>query len=334
MNTIKQIIRKLKRIDTALIFPHVNPDGDALGSSIALADALNQNKVDASILIDEELEPKFKFLDLSNIFVKQDKKLIYKNILTGKKLDLKKKDINLSILVDNNTLNRIEGRREAFALGSETMIIDHHYFDDYDADYAFIVPLAPACVQLIFNILKTMRVKFNESIVNALYTGLLTDTGSFKYQNVTKLTHDMAGFLHDRGVNHTQIYSKLFENNPIEKLKLESLMVDRAFKIKDNIVMTYVKREDVERLGANMHDADSLSAKLRGIKDIDIAIVLREYVDNETKVSMRSSNDYDVNGFASIMGGGGHKKAAGFTVMSPIEEAVERVKEKALEFYG
>lgn len=170
MNTIKEIAQKLKQAQSVLLFPHVHMDGDALGSSAALAGALRKQGKTCYVLIEDEIAGNLKFLDRDYCTDNQD-------IID---------DPDLCVYIDCGDESRIPKRYGKFLSGRETMCIDHHRTNNSDTDYAYVDPDAAATGEIIYDIITTMGDEIDAHTGEALYAALTTDTGNFQYSNCTK----------------------------------------------------------------------------------------------------------------------------------------------------
>ena len=193
MNTIKEIAQKLKQAQSVLLFPHVHMDGDALGSSAALAGALRKQGKTCYVLIEDEIAGNLKFLDRDYCTDNQD-------IID---------DPDLCVYIDCGDESRIPKRYGKFLSGRETMCIDHHRTNSSDTDYVYVDPDAAATGEIIYDIITAMGDEIDAHTGEALYAALTTDTGNFQYSNCTKKTHEIAAALYDSGMNHSEVCIQL-----------------------------------------------------------------------------------------------------------------------------
>ena len=297
MNTIKEIAQKLKQAQSVLLFPHVHMDGDALGSSAALAGALRKQGKTCYVLIEDEIAGNLKFLDRDYCTDNQD-------IID---------DPDLCVYIDCGDESRIPKRYGKFLSGRETMCIDHHRTNSSDTDYAYVDPDAAATGE-------------------ALYTALTTDTGNFQYSNCTKKTHEIAAALYDSGMNHSEVCIQIYENVSVGRIRLDNMIMNTLDIFADGkAAMAYVTQQMLEETGTGMDETEGIVSTLRSIRGVEISVFLKEYGTEEIKVSMRAKTYADVAEIAVEFDGGGHTKAAGFTGRGSLEEIKAVVRSRIEE---
>lgn len=307
-NPIEIIAEKLLSVDSVLLFPHVNMDGDALGSSVALCKSLRLLGKKCNILISEEIPMYLRFLDRDYC------------ITNGEKF----KNPDLCIAIDCGEVSRFIKRKDFFFKGQSTMCIDHHISSEPIFDYNYVNSGASATAVLIYHILKLINAPIDKEIGEALWAGITTDTGNFQYSNTTKETHEIVAELYDTGIDHNGVSIKIYENVRPEKILMTNKVMDNlAFFANGRGAITYATRDIFQETGATLDETEGIVETLRRIAGVEVATFLKEDGEDTITVSMRSKTDADVAEIATRFNGGGHKKAAGCTINATMDFAVK-----------
>lgn len=324
-NSLTEIADKIMEADNILLFPHVNMDGDALGSSAALCKGLRLLGKRCSILIEDDVPGYLMFLDKAYCIDNAEK--------------IKHPD--LCICVDCAEISRFKKRKEKFMQGKVSMCLDHHITSDPFCDYNYIDGHAAATAEIIFKLLKELEVEMDKEIGEALWAGITTDTGNFQYSNTTRETHEIVVQLYDLKIDHNDISVKIYENVRPEKMLMTNKVMDNIkFFAGGKAAITYVTLDMLKETGAKADETEGIVEKLRCIAGVEIAAFLKEDTEERIKVSMRSKSYANVAEIAMRFNGGGHTKAAGCTInadmpfalkmmMSEIEIALKEAFEKA-----
>ena len=308
--TLDNILEEIKKANSIVIVTHESPDGDAIGSSLAMELALRSIGKKSDIII-PEYPRTFNFLPNA------------KNVKD--KSDLKKYDLAISL--DCTDLRRINGK-EYFEEAKRTIVIDHHGTNSMYGDINFVNPVAPACCEILVGMFTYFNIDINQEIGTCILTGIITDTGGFKYQSVTAETFEFTAELLRKGVNVSEIYQTALETRTMANFQLLKKTLNRMEILEDGkVTFTYITNQDETEVNAEPGDHEGLVEIGRDIEGDEISILLRQK-DNEDKykVSMRSRNYVNVSDICYIFGGGGHPKAAGCL----IQGTVEQIKEKLL----
>ena len=308
--TLDNILEEIKKANSIVIVTHESPDGDAIGSSLAMELALRSIGKKSDIII-PEYPRTFNFLPNA------------KNVKD--KSDLKKYDLAISL--DCTDLRRINGK-EYFEEAKRTIVIDHHGTNSMYGDINFVNPVAPACCEILVGMFTYFNIDINKEIGTCILTGIITDTGGFKYQSVTAETFEFTAELLRKGVNVSEIYQTALETRTMANFQLLKKTLNRMEILEDGkVTFTYITNQDETEVNAEPGDHEGLVEIGRDIEGVEISILLRQK-DNEDKykVSMRSRNYVNVSDICYIFGGGGHPKAAGCL----IQGTVEQIKEKLL----
>ena len=306
----------LNNAESVLIFPHVNPDGDALGSCAALCRVLRNSGKEAWILLDESVPKYLSFMDTE--FCTCDHGCIA--------------EPDICICVDCSEEKRFPDRAEKFNSGRTKLCLDHHATSGSFGDYYYIDGAEAATAQIIYKLLLEMGAQIDRNTAASLYTGISTDTGNFQYSNTTPETHMIAAELMKTGMDHVSITVALYQNVSLTKVRLEARILDKMeIFAGGKAVISYVDSSMLQEVSAKMEDSESAIDTLRNIEGVEIAAFLKEKGD-AVKVSMRAKSAGRVDEIAVKFGGGGHAKAAGCTLEMSIAEATDAIKKEIISY--
>lgn len=310
---LNDIIKSSKNI---LILSHVNPDGDTLGSMCALFGIIKDNFKKKCDILTVSAAPKvYEFMP----FLNQAKKL--------DDMDMSR-EYDLVINVDIASPDRACEAQKLFEKAKHTVNIDHHKTNNAYAELNYINPDASSTGEVLFDYFVKSDFKISLDSAICLYTAILTDTGSFRFDNTTRKTFECASKLTDIGVKPSDIYKKVYESDSKELVLFQAHCVSKAkFLCEDKIAYTTVFRKDMEMFSANDECMEGLTEKLRAIASTRLAFVVKEMKSGASKISMRSKFA-DCAKICAKFGGGGHKFASGCTVKAPVDEAVNMILEE------
>ena len=234
-------------------------------------------------------------------------------------------EYDLAISLDCSDIKRLNGFAVYFEKAKATINIDHHGSNTMFADYNFVNPDAPACCQILITVLEFIGVDISIEIGTCILTGIITDTGGFKYPGTSSETFEFTSELLAMGVNVSDVYKRVLEVKTKANFELTKICINRLEFLEDGkVAYTYVNREDLERVDAEAGDHEGLVNIGREIEGVEVSILLRE-VENGFKVSLRSNNYVNVSDVSLMFGGGGHIRAAGCTINAPLEEVKTRI---------
>lgn len=309
--TLDNIIEEIDKAKNIVILTHEMPDGDAIGSSLALYAGLKQLGKDVDVII-PEYSKTFEFLPNSNEIKKEGRNEVY----------------DLAIALDCGDIKRLNGFAKYFEDANTKISIDHHSSNTMFADYNFVNPAAPACAQILVIVLEALGVIINKEIGTCLLTGIITDTGGFKYKGVTAETFEFVAELLNRGVNVSDVYKKVLQTISKARFELTRIALNRLeFLENGKLTFTYITKEDEEKVGAGSNDHDGIVERGRDIEGVEVSIFLRE-TDNGYKISLRSNEYVNVSDICLMFGGGGHIRAAGGNINLPFEQAKTKIVEE------
>lgn len=318
-NTFEEIGKALSAGHKILLFPHINADGDTVGSCIALCRALRQAGKECWILIEDRIPGNLRFLDDDYCTLDQD--------ILGKP--------DISVCVDCSDMSRLHDRGKRFLTAGTTVCIDHHLTADRFCDLNYIDSNAAATGELIYKLLLACGVQLDKEIGEALFTAIVTDTGRFQYKNTSKQTHEIAAALYDTGIDAGYICTEIYESMRMEKLMIRNKALNTLSTVAGGkAVIAYVTQEMLSETGAFMDETDGVVEELRSIKGVEAAAFLKESQDGKIKVSFRSKQSLDVAEIAESFGGGGHIRAAGCTLACGLSDAYDQIKERLTACLG
>ncbi|MFU0823878.1 DHH family phosphoesterase [Clostridium sp.] len=300
------IIEKIKESKKVGITCHISPDGDSLGSSLALMQGLLNMGKNAYIISKEEVPETFYYLPYCDRI--------------SKDLSYVLEDTDTVIVLDCGNFERINADIDLNNRGYTLINIDHHISNDNYGDLNYIDIKAAAVAEIIYELLDTLNVNIDKDIATCLYTSILTDTGSFRHSNTTKLTHKIAGELIDKKIDFSEIHRKIFENISFERLRLQGKVIEKMqLELSRRLCIMEVTKEMIEEFNIDKSDTSDLVNLGTQIDTVEVAILLKE-CDCITKVSLRSKKKVDVRKIAEMFNGGGHVRAAGFSTNISLEE--------------
>lgn len=307
----EEVIPYIKRHDKILILPHINEDGDALGSSFALKLILESMGKTAYVM----LSAPHKFC--SFLYGADDNKAF--------------DDYTLAISVDCADSERLGDRKKYFEDCPQKIVIDHHATNPGYGDKYVVDGTVSACGELIFRLACELDTEITGEIATDLYLAISADSGGFRYSNVSPETLRIGARLLECGAEFVKVNELLYESNSMQKLELmkyalQSLETFNGGKIAC-ITLTY---SQFNQSGAKPEDADGLVNLPRSLETADIAVFLREKKDGTVKASLRSNQNADVSEICSYFGGGGHMRAAGCNFNCGLDEAKKKIIEKCV----
>ena len=294
MTTIDQILKCIKKSKNIVIVTHENPDGDAVGSSLAMYHALKGLKKNVDIIIPEYAKCFNELPGIDEVIKESDK--VY----------------DLAISLDAATDKLLNVWVKYFREADQRIVIDHHSTNTMFGDINYVDLSAPACAQVVYMLIKHYRWKITPEIGTCIMAGIITDTGGFQYSGVSKDTFNIAAELLDVGVNISKVYKKVFDTKTKSSFELRRIAIDRMEFLEDGkIAFTYVTNEDERKVNAGVGDYEGIVSEGRSVEGVEVSIFLHELKDGEFKISLRSNSYVNVSDVCIMFGGGGHIRAAG-----------------------
>jgi phosphoesterase RecJ-like protein len=310
----QRALEELRGAQKLIVVSHENPDGDALGSLLAMRDILRSLGKDAEAFIDPRelpLPQEYRFLPLDDA-------------LHDPPADLAERTV---VFVDCGSLER--NPAEAFRrAGVHILNIDHHHDNTCFGTVNLVDPTASCTAEIVWDLMYGLDVEPTREIAEALYVGLITDTGRFMYENTGPRAHLMAAALIDVGVDVPTIYRRVYEGVPYGKLALLARGLAKVRRYDNGrLTVTELDACDFAESGAEESYSEGVIDHLRAVEGTAVAALVRDRIsagDGERKVSLRASDDrVDVSRIARLQGGGGHRGAAGFTTAMGWDELVK-----------
>jgi len=304
--TIKQTAQLIKQCSSIALFAHTIPDGDTVGSCIALAHGLKQLGKTVEIFCDYPITGKLATFD--------EVKLIH-NQFFGK--------YDLFVAVDCGDIFRTGEFSGLYDSQKETLTIDHHGGECF-SKYNCLFQYASTC-QIVFEILKELGIEFNPTIATYLYMGLCTDTGNFSNSNTDADSHNMAGELINFGADFQHINRTFFRDIELNELKLHARVLSRMRTYYDGqMILLYVHQADIDEFGLDNTVTTGLVHYANDVVTAKVAVCVSQDGENAYKVSMRGKN-YNVREVCQHFGGGGHLMAAGCRICGYFEDVIEQL---------
>ena len=308
--TLDKILEEIKNAEKIVLLTHEMPDGDAMGSCLAMMFALKSIGKNPDVII-PNYSNCFKFLPGMEK-VKENS-------------DIEKYD--LAIALDCADGKILCGYEEYFEKAKKKIVIDHHGSNKMYGDLNFVNPGSPACCEVLITMFDYFEIEINKDIGTCLITGIITDTGGFNY-NVNPETFDFAAMLLRKGIKTSDVYARVLKTKTRANYELTRIANDRMEFLEDGkITFTYITNEDEEKVGAQMGDHEGLVEIGRDIEGVEVSIFLHGVSDkpNGFKISLRSKDYVNVSDVCIMFGGGGHIRAAGAFCLGTPEQIKEKI---------
>lgn len=304
---MKKIINEIKKAKKVIIFTHRDPDGDAIGSMIAMYIALSSIGKNVDMFCSNKVPDIYRFLPSS-------KKVKNK---AGVRYDL-------GIFVDCGSIERVNGKADFDTHADTTINIDHHPDNTRFGDINYIEGISSVS-EIIFKLFKKMNIKITKDIATCLYAGVITDTGNFRYDYTTSDTFETAKQLKKAGADSTFIAMSVYENKTLSSVKILGAAMHGLKSSKTGkVAWAVITQKMMNDAGATDEDLTGIVDLIRSVKGVEVAILFREE-SYGTKVNFRSKFKVNVSAIAGRLGGGGHVRASGAVVNADIKIAQKKV---------
>jgi bifunctional oligoribonuclease and PAP phosphatase NrnA len=319
-----QVVNELRAADKLLLTTHENPDGDALGSLLAMHWILEQLGKDSLMFMSpDEFPLPWEYRQWTF-----DKRLV-----GAPPDDVAERTI---VFLDCGNIDRMP---VDFLQGDGLHIlnIDHHHDNTRFGTVNLVCSVASSTAEMVWRIAKELGAEITPRIADALYTGLVTDTGRFMYENTSPTAHRMAAELIEAGVEPHQVYRRLYENLPFRRVQLLQRALASVERFDGGgITIAHLTKDDYEQTGAFETDSEGVVDHMRAVEGTAVAVLVRELLSEDRegmrKVSLRATDgSVDVSSIARAFGGGGHPQAAGFSTPLPYPELVAKLRELVSE---
>ncbi|HEX9765962.1 MAG TPA: bifunctional oligoribonuclease/PAP phosphatase NrnA [Nitriliruptorales bacterium] len=298
---------------------HADPDGDALGSLLALHHALRSLGYATVASWGSQpfaIPPQYTFLPGLDTLTPPSAFPLAADLL---------------VTLDAGSPERLGSLSRALSRARRVLVIDHHASNDAFGDVNLVAPHAAASVVVVEELLRRLGATIDRDVAACLYTGLVTDTGRFQYRNTDPEVMELASRLLAHDIRHSEISRQMFETHSFGYLKTLAAVLDRArFDHEVSLIHSYVTQQDLTRWGVAFEETEGLIDVLRTADSAEVVMILKQAQDGTWRVSLRSKGRVDVGALASDLGGGGHAYSAGFTGTADPDELVGAVRERLL----
>ncbi|MCI8610178.1 MAG: bifunctional oligoribonuclease/PAP phosphatase NrnA [Firmicutes bacterium] len=327
-NTFQEIAKQLLAAKSVLIYPHVNMDGDAMGSGTAMCRALRSLGKESYVLIEDDIARNLQFLDEGYCTRNQD---VMENP-------------EVSLCLDCGDMSRFPKRKDKFLEGKVTICIDHHRTSQPFCDFNYIDPGVAATGELIYQLLLAMDAPKDRQTANALFAAISTDTGNFQHSNTTKQSHMIVADLYDWGVEANMVSREIYNRVRLERIRIQNrALQNMEIFAGGQAAMAYVDGRMLLETGAGMDETEGTVDQLKSIDGVEIAVFVKSdwpmdrseepsapwlALPEKVKISMRAKSWSNVAAIAEKLGGGGHIKAAGCTLNMPLKDALPLIKKE------
>ena len=307
--TLDNILEEIKKAQSIVILTHESPDGDAIGSVLSMKLALKSIGKDAHIIM-PEYSRLFNFLPGTNEIKKES--------------DIDKYDLAISL--DCATLKRLT-ENKYFENAKTKIVIDHHGSNTMYGDINFVNPVAPACCEILVGMFQYFDIEITKDIGSCILAGIITDTGGFKYPAVTPETFEFTAELLRKGVNVSDIYTRVLQTKTKANFELTKRVIDRMEILENGkVTFTYIDKKDEEEVNAEPGDHEGLVEIGRDIEGVEVSVFIRQNVEKDGyKASLRASKLVNVSDVCMMFGGGGHPRAAGCLIKGNREQVKNKI---------
>ncbi len=311
--TYREIIKSIADAESVLVTSHMGPDGDSIGSQLALARYIKDQGKEVTIINHGSIPGTYKFLP--------DMELIIKPNEAGKK-----DNFDLAIILECPDTQRTGDVADMIGNGTKLINIDHHPDNTDFGDINLVDTGAAAVAEILADIFLEAGYEIDNDTAVLLYTAILTDTGRFRFESTTQRTREIAGKLIEAGANPRQICDNIYYSYSEKVLKLTGKVLSRVRLFENGkVCLISLDRKLLEDNGYSLTDTEGMTEYTLYLRGVTVGAMLREIEDNITKVSLRSRGNIDVSEVAHKYGGGGHFNAAGCTINLPINSAEEKL---------
>ena len=307
--TLDEILKEINKAQNIVILTHESPDGDAVGSSLALKLAIEKLDKNVDVII-PEYSRLFNFLPAANE-IKKESEI---------------KNYDLAISVDCANLKRL-AKREYFEQAKKIIVVDHHGSNNMYGDLNYVNPASPACCEVLAGMIEYFEINIDKSIGTCIMTGIITDTGGFRHAGINSETFEFTAELIRKGVNIPDIYKRTLRTKTRANFELTKRIMSRMELLEDGkITFTYITSEDEKETGAEPGDHEGLVDIGMDIEGVEVSIFIRQKEEeNAYKISMRSGDNVNVSDICLMFGGGGHQRAAGALIQGNVEQVREKI---------
>lgn len=297
---MRKVTDALQAASNILVFPHITMDGDTIGSCVALTVALKKMGKNVFMCVDESFPYQYQFLIDENFIIRFDEKDVIPNL-------------DCSVAIDSSDMGRLGARAALFCRAPVTVNIDHHKSNMKFAGINYVSPGKAATAEIIYELIKKLGCEIDMVTASAIYVGLVTDTGGFRFSNTTPQSHIIAAELLKTGIDVSAMSKIIFDEMSLSKLKLIARAIDSIeMFLDDRLAIMSLNEVDIRQTGSLPEDFSEIVNFGRNIRGVEVAVLIRTTEKDKSKVSIRTNKFFDASDFAAIFAGGGHARAAGF----------------------
>jgi len=306
---LKEFVRLITNADSIVVITHIAPDGDALGSAFALGLAFKSIGKNVSVYLEEPVPRMLDFLPGQHLITFNSDEVC-----------------DLAVCVDTSDMKRLGKGSQIYTKALKRIVIDHHTTNEMEADGLWIDRKAAAAGEMVYSLMKEMNIKLNFDIAVNLYTAIATDTGGFRYSNTRPETHLIAADLLACDIPFADIAKNVFDIVSYSKMELiKKAMQNLSLHCDGKVAVSWLLNGDITSVNAQPDDFEGLVNIGRNLEGVEVSLFLREEKPNHYKGSLRANDYVDVAEISSIFSGGGHKRAAGFSIEGNLQDCIKRV---------
>jgi len=306
---LERLLNLIRQAESIAVITHTSADGDALGSSFAMALALKYMGKKVEVFLEEDVQKMLQFLPGQQLIGKPPEQ-----------------SFDLAICLDTSDLARLGKRARIYTNATRKITIDHHTTNNMEADGLWIDQKAAAVGEMVYHLINALEVPISRDMAICLYTAIITDTGGFRYSNTRPESHLIAAELLKMDIPFADIAKKVFEfvshsKMVLMKKTLQNLTLYHGGKT----AFSWIEHDDIHPVNAQNDDFEGLVNVGRNLEGVEVSLFLREESPGHYKGSLRANEYVDVARIASLFSGGGHKRAAGFSMDGKLEDIRDRV---------
>lgn len=307
-NTISEIAKQISRASDIALYAHTNPDGDALGSMLALYVLLKNKGKNVVCYCDTPVPDKYKCMYMSDCITFPEKRVH-----------------ELAVSVDSGDLDRLGQCMKSFLAAKSTIAIDHHASFRRFAGLCYVDSSASACAEIVFDLAKELK-GIDDHVAELLFSGIVTDSCCFTLPNTTKRTHEIACELMSYNFDAQKTICDVFRSSTLPHFKLKAIAMSKAQFFNDNrIGVIAITLQDFEKASASQLDSEGIVNELLDVNSVQVAFCLSQVAKHNFKMSIRTKGDANAIEIANEFGGGGHKNAAGCRANGYMEDVIEKL---------
>lgn len=315
LKQLDEALTFMRNAESCLVVSHVQPDGDAISSTVVVGWLLQKLGKSAVLMNESELPSRLSYLPQFDTIIN------YKQAVPEHQFDT-------IIAIDCADFRRIGEVSSSFAPGAKLLNIDHHPTNNGFGSVNVIRSEAAATVEILFDLIERAGIPLDLDCATAIYTGLLTDTGGFRYSNTSPRVMEIASRLLAIGVSGNELADHLLEKMTMAKLKLLQIALNRlTFTSNLEIGYVFIGKDDLRETGAVPEDLEGIVNYALNVDGVEVGILFKEADDGTVKASLRSAGKADVAAIAQSFGGGGHVRASGCRLDGPLQSAIDQLVE-------